>query len=569
MSSELSKAQLEQKLKMSEGDEKSKEEYKYIYNTSLHNIFKSSLESKVDSVIYNKTERWIHVKDNSGTIISNIRPDEKITSNNIRATFYGISINDLTMKKFMEFYYKYFSYLDSKSKMFDTYTLITGLSDDHLHGPLYYITTNKGTKNLTEQQIIYEIYNDNGHHKIDKNYVPISVEKNSCYILWYILYKTPFTDINHFTNSINIAHVSLDDTNTDIPVQNYGSPKIKCTKCCFGLEWQSCGKGSQINYICEESQDYNTCRLEEKGIHKCNCEVIEDKNFADIILRNKCVEQPETIKNNIENKENLEEKQKQEKYLYECDLCGIKFKKNEILPNPHPAITPCKKFNESIVDLRFWIIKIILVTFNTMVSLSIINLENLPYDFTGLVTDTYEILYPINDKPLLAYNLTFLFVYMILFEMPFLIREMCVVQVLIDNHKDRFVVFCTKKIIDQEYRKDREIFQDKIIAFKKRVCDIYFILGCIYFAIASFATFIIQFTISSYDEHPIIFTIIQLFKLQFMFTMISRFMNLNLYRICSADKYKFEDISNNYPHEKYYDDDLKQYGDTQKWWLFN
>lgn len=546
------------------------EEYKYVYNTSLNNILQSSSRSEITSVIYNQTERWIHVIDKSRTIIYDISPDEKMTYNDIGATFCDISINDLTMKKFMEFYYKYFSDLGNKSKMFDTYTLITGLSDNHLRGPLYYITTDKKTRKLDDQVITYEIYNDKKYHKIDKNYVPISVGKNGCYILWSVIYKTPFTDINHFTNHINIEHVYLDDTNTDILVANYGNPKIKCTKCCFGLEWQSCGKGSQINYICKESQDYNTCRLEETGIHKCSCEDIENKNFADFILKNKCKEQPETnIKNIIENKEKSEEKQKQEKYLYECDLCGIKFKKNEILPNPHPAITPCKKFNEMIVDLKFWIIKIILTSFNTMVSLSIINLENLPYDFTGLVTDTYEILYPINDKPLLAYNLTFLLGYMLLFEMPFLRREMCVIQVLIDNHHDRFVSVCTKKILNQEYRKGKEIFQDKIIAFKKKVCDIYFILGCIYFAIASFATFIVQFTIASYDEHPIIFTIIQLFKLQFMFTMISRFMNLNLYRICSADKYKFEDISNNYPHEKYYEHNIKQYGDTQKWWLFD
>lgn len=464
MASGLSESKIDEKMNTAE-DEKSKV-CEYVYDTSFSYITSRILTSKNTFVDYEKKEKIIQF-NNDGVTIFTITHNTNLQKNNINTTFYDIPISNLTMGQFMKFYYKYFSNLTNKEKKYDNNNIFLPYNGSLIMSGscIYFITTHEETRRLTPEEIKFEtslqIYDQ---PKPDKNYKYITVEKNGCYLLWSIKGDLPFTDINHFTNTIEIVHSSTFKQGNSV----YGKPKIRCTKCCFGLEWQSCGKGSQINYICEESQDYNTCRLEEKGIHKCKNRVIEDKNFADIILQNKCIEQPKTLENITENKENLEEKQKQEKYLYECNLCGIKFKKNEILPNPHPATTPCKKFNETIVDLRFWIIKIILASLNTMISLSIINLENLPYDFTGLVTDTYEILYPINDRPLLAYNLTFLFVYMLLFEIHFLRREMCVIQMLIDNHKDRFVVFCTKKYLIKNIGKIEKFFRIKLSLSKKK-----------------------------------------------------------------------------------------------------
>lgn len=368
----------------------------------------------------------------------------------------------------------------------------------------------------------------------DKEAQNIEFQKQFPYMEWSITGPITTSDINHFSGEIKIN-------------------KIICNNCCIGLNWKSCNSTSYGTVYCPDAKSKNikTCPLKqhESDIHLCI--------GKDIGIEKNYVHEIETVNKKIDGKD-----------MQLCADCLLNIDSLNLKFNPTPPRTPCKMFTETLIDANFWLSGVFLSIINLVISLSVVDLNEYSFDHSGISQDTFAALYSFDHFSISMWNITVLLYGILGFLLMFIIREICITHILIDNHNDHFVKWISDKVTKKnKIRSNNIIGVHQIKQFKNDTNDLYLIISVILLFSLCVTSFI-WLCVLGPGDHPVIFTILILFKLKFIFTKISRFMHLNMIRICSADKHKTNDFPLNFQYAKDYKNDIHQDGDGPgKTWL--
>lgn len=360
--------------------------------------------------------------------------------------------------------------------------------------------------------------------------IPFEETNNRCRIQWEITIHNGFSDINHLCSNIKIN-------------------EFKCRRCCRGLGWYNCGENNKECWICPDSELYNQCPYAISHTEsKC-------KNKEVRIYQNRAVD----IKKGKDKK---------------CNLCGIIVEDLKIEEPNMPAVSFCKILFDNFSDCMFWLRKISLGILNFIISLLIINLGDYLADHVGISDETLIEIFPEHETFLLYWNIAIILISLI-FHLLFIWREMAVIQILIDNHDDKMVVYCVSnqinkiKMIDNRNINDssnRDINDSQIIKFKTKFLDFYLILSLIIFIIVCCIS-LVFLSILGPNNNILVFVVLLTFKIKFVIDCISRAINLNMYRICSADKFKSDDIMSDTFHSRNYKHNSIQKGNNinERW----
>lgn len=418
-------------------------------------------------------------------------------------TFYGINMSVLTVERLI-------------SKLYELNRFKISNGNINLQ-PIVSYHESREFDDVTKKNILqlHYITTDRGTQTFFYDMPNIEFHTNfRCMIYWSVQIQNGFSDINHLCAVINFG-------------------QVQCRKCCTGLKWYQCGLENNRYHICKDSEDCNSC------VHK----IWDNKHNCSGAVPN------DPINYNGDRKKE------------DCLVCGMKNQDIETKKNNSPAVSKYKKIIELIPDLFSWSWIILMSNLNFIISLSIIDLDKYSVDYTGFSDETFIGMFSTDDKLIFGWNIAILLI-VFPFLLLFIRREMSVIHILIENQNDKLIDHICR---NNNIKGNGDITSDNIVTFKKMYCDLSLLLGHLLLSILC----IISIAYVGYlgpNNNILIFTILIIFKVKFLFNCFTRCINLNMYRICSADKYKTSDLTKDLCDKN---NKREQKGDNARnYWLF-